>query len=118
MTDIRSELARQIRDRVYRIREMTEFYEGRAAEERDLAITLEEVAQRVERGEADDKVGEALAAARPAIRGWYLSGNKESEADQLRRIFNIETLGGAIALPPDDNRSLPTSIYDWLYRRK
>ena len=100
MTDIRSELARQIRDRAYRTREMTQYYEGRAAEERDLAITLEQIAQRVERGEADDKIGEARAAARPAIRGWYLSGNKESEADQLRRIFNIGTLGGAIAKLP------------------
>jgi len=97
MSDIRSSLADEIRRRAGKQRERADADEKSAADKRELAAVLEQVAAKADAGDADDKVGELLRAAHQKDNLWdgpleRFGREEESEVDRLRRVFR---LGGA-----------------------
>jgi hypothetical protein len=93
MTDIRTALTLEIRNRADAQRRHADSLAKCAHETADLAEVLDMVAQKLERGEADDKVSELLEAARPSLTGPLLGyGQKEeTEEARLRRVFGLDS---------------------------
>jgi hypothetical protein len=95
MTDIRSSLAAEIRNRAQKTRDSAAYYEKKAVEENDLAGVLDSVAVKLERGEADDKFSELLSVARPPPLNLFnpllrFGEKEESEIERLRRVFGLD----------------------------
>jgi hypothetical protein len=91
LNDIRTALAVEIRDRADSERRLAEHHAKSADEGRELAEVLDMLAQKLERGEVDEKVGELLRAARPSPVGPFMRFGQEEETELalLRRVFNL-----------------------------